>query len=125
MPIVTQADVNATNRELRTTASVDGGDGKFKGVLATKGCYDYLQNCRGHAAGFGCDECEGEAADGEVARDQGPGICGFDCKVCACDCRCVFQEHNRQKIRVGIGREKKRLEEQGDLKDGKSSTEEN
>ena len=52
-----------------------------------------------------------KVANGEVARDRGPGIYGFDCELCACDCQCVFQEHNRQKIWNGIGRENKRLEE--------------
>ncbi len=48
-----------------------------------------------------------------AAWEQGPGDCGFDCKFFTCNCRCVFQEHNRQTICIGIGREKKSIEGQG------------
>ncbi len=48
-----------------------------------------------------------------VAREQGLRVCGFDCEVCACDCQCVFQGHNWQKICIEIGRDKKRIKEQG------------
>ena len=63
--------------------------------------------------GYGCCfECVRKAdEDGEVPVDRGPGVCGFDCVVCDCDCRSVFMEHNRQKISTGVEREKKRLEE--------------
>ena len=50
MPVELQAEVNTKNRKLHTKASADGGDGKFKPVSATKVCYAYLQNCRGHVA---------------------------------------------------------------------------
>jgi hypothetical protein len=52
-------------------------------------------------------------ADGETPIDRGPGVCGFDCVICNCDCKCVLQEHNRKKIAVGIAREKMQLEGQG------------
>ena len=99
MAVESNADVNAKNRELRTKASANGGDGKFTAASALHGCYCYFNNCRGHRAGF---------------TDRGPGVCGFDCVICDCDCKCVFQEHNRQKIAVGIAREKTRLERQGE-----------
>ena len=72
MPVESQAEVNTKNREQRTKASANGGDGKFKHVSATKGCYAYLQNCHSHVAGFGCDKGERmKVANGEVARDRG------------------------------------------------------
>ena len=114
MAVESNADVNAKNRELRTKASANGGDGKFTAASASHGCYCYSNNCRGHRAGFGCSECMRKYSDdGETPIDRGPGVCGFDCVICACDCKCVFQEHNRQKIAVGIAREKTRLEGQG------------
>jgi hypothetical protein len=116
MPVELLANVNAKNREQRTKVSANGGDRKFNAVSATHGCYAYFHNCHGHVSGFGCNECERKVADGVVAWERGPGVCGFDCKVCTFDCRCVFQEHNRQKICIGIGREKRRLEDQGNLK---------
>jgi hypothetical protein len=96
MPIELQADVNAKNRKQCTKASANGGDGKLNAVSATHGCYAYFHNYCGHVAGFGCNECERKVANGVVAREQGAGVgvCGFDCKVCACDCQCVIQEHN-------------------------------
>ncbi len=53
---------------------------------------------------YGCTECMRKAADGKTAVDHGPGVCGFDCFFCVCDCKCVFMEHNRQKIAAGIVR---------------------
>jgi hypothetical protein len=111
MAVESQSDVNAKNRELRKKASADGGDGKFTAVSAKHGCYCSLNNCRGHEKGYGCYECLRKAADGEKPVDRGPGTCGFECSVCACDCRCVFQENNRQKIATGAMREKRRQEE--------------
>jgi hypothetical protein len=111
MAVESQADVNAKNRELRRKASADGGDGKFMAVSAKHGCYCSLNNCRGHEKGYGCYECLRKAADGEKPVDRGPGTCGFECSVYACDCRCVFQENNRQKIATGAMREKRRQEE--------------
>jgi hypothetical protein len=111
MAVESQMDVNAKNRELRAKASAGGGDGKFSAASALHGCYCSLNNCRGHQGGYGCFECVRKAEDGEVPVDRGPGVCGFDCVVCDCDCRSVFMEHNRQKISTGVEREKKRLEE--------------
>ncbi len=99
-------DVNAKNRELRTKASANVGDGKFTAASALHGCYCYSKNCCGNRAGFGCSECMRKYSDGETPTDRGPGVCGFDCVICDCNCKCVFQEHNRQKIAVGIAREK-------------------
>ena len=113
MAVESNADVNAKNRELRIKASANGGDGKFTAASALHGCYCYSNNCRGHRAGFGCSECMRKYSDGETPTDRGPGVCRFDCVICNCDCKCVFQEHNRQKIAVGIAREKTRLERQG------------
>jgi hypothetical protein len=113
MPVELLANVNAKNHKQRTMASANGGDGKFTAVSENHGCYVYLHSCRSHVAGFGCDKCERKVVNGVVAWEQGPGICGFDCKVCTCKCRCGFQEHNRQEICIRIGREKKRIEEQG------------
>ncbi len=113
MPVELQANMNAKNCKQCTKASANGGDRKFNAVSANHGCYGYLHNCRNHVAGFGCDKCERKVVNGVVAWEQGPGVCSFDCNVCTCNCRCVFQEHNRQKICIGIGREKKRIEEQG------------
>jgi len=102
MPVESRVEVNAKNRELRTKASENGGDGKFKAISALHGCYCYHNNCRGHEQGYGCTECKRKAADGETLIDCGPGVCGFDCVICDCDCKCVFQEHNRGKIGIGI-----------------------
>jgi hypothetical protein len=113
MTVESNADVNAKNRELRTKAPANGGDGKFMATSALHGCYCYFNNCRGHVAGFDCSKCMRKHADGETPIDCGPGVCGFDCVICDCDCKCVFQEHNRQKIAVGIAREKMQLEGQG------------
>jgi len=111
MAVESQTDFNAKNRELRAKASAGGGDGKFSVALALHGCYCSLNNCRGHQGGYGCFECVRKAEDGEVPVDRGPGVCGFDCVVCDCDCRSVFMEHTRQKISTGVEWEKKRLEE--------------
>jgi hypothetical protein len=113
MAVESQAGVNAKNRELQTKASADGGDGKFKAVSALHGCYCYSNNCCGHRGGYGCTECMRKAADGKTAVDHGPGVCGFDCFFCGCDCKCVFMDHNRQKIAARIVREKVQLEKQG------------
>jgi hypothetical protein len=113
MAVESHANVNAKNRELRTKASANGGNGKFTAASALHGCYCYSNNCRGHQAECGCTECERKYADGERAINRGPGVCGFDCVTCNYDCKCVFMEHNRQKIAVRIAREKKRLEGQG------------
>jgi hypothetical protein len=114
MAVKSNADVNAKNRELRTKASANGGDGgKLTAASALHGCYCYSNNCRGHRVGFGCSECTRKYSDGETPTDRGPGVCGFDCVIFDCDCKCVFQEHNRQKIAVGIVREKTRLKRQG------------
>jgi hypothetical protein len=118
MPVELQANMNAKNRKQHTKASVNEEDGQLNSVTTTHGYYAYFHHIRSHVAGFGCNKCERKAANGVVARDQGLGICGFDCKVCTCDCCCVFQEHNWQKICVGIWREKKRIEEQGISKRG-------
>jgi hypothetical protein len=112
MPVELQANVNAKNRKQCTKASAYEGDIKFNAASANHGCYVYFHNCHGHVASFGCDKCEKKVTNGEVAWEQGPGVSSFDCKVCACDCRCVFQEHNQQKICIGIRREQKRIEEQ-------------
>jgi hypothetical protein len=111
MAIESQSDVNAKNRELRAKTSAGGGDGKFVAASALHGCYCSLNNCRGHQGGYGCFECIRKAENGKVLVDRGPGVCGFDCVICDCNCRCVFMEHNRQKISTGVVREKKRLEE--------------
>jgi hypothetical protein len=111
MAVKLQADVNANNRKLRTKASAGGGDGKFIAISALHGCYCLLDNCRGHQGGYGCFVCVRKAADGETPVEQGPGVCGFDCMMCDCNCWCVFQEHNKQKIATGVMREKKRLED--------------
>jgi hypothetical protein len=113
MPIELLANVNAKNCKQHTKASANGGGGKFITESANHGCYAYFHNCRSHVAGFGCNECERKVAVGLIAREQGLGICGFDCKVCSCECGCVFQEHNRQKICIRIRRKKKKIEEQG------------
>jgi hypothetical protein len=113
MAVESHAGVNAKNRELRTKASANGGVGKFTAASALHGCYCYSNNCRGHQAGYGCTECERKYADGERPINCGPGVCGFDCVTCDCDCKCVFMEHNRQKIAVGIAREKMQLDWQG------------
>ncbi len=110
--VESQSDVNTKNRELRNKASADGGDGKFTAVLALHGCYCSLNNCHGHKHGYGCYECLRKAADGERPIDCGPRTCGFECDICSCDCRCVFQEQFRQKIAAGAMREKRRQEEQ-------------
>jgi hypothetical protein len=47
-------------------------------------------------------------------KDQGE----FDCMVCDCDCQCVFQEHNQQKIATRKMREKKRLEDAKKINSG-------
>ncbi len=121
MTVESNADVNAKNRELRTKAPANGGDGKFMATSALHGCYCYFNNFRGHRVGFGCSECTRKNADGETPIDRGPGVCGFDCVICDCDCKCVFQEHNWQKIAVGIAREKMQLEGQGKAaKNGRS-----
>jgi hypothetical protein len=66
MPVESLTDVNAKNREQRTKASANGGDGKFNAVSATHGCYAYFHNCRSHVAGFGWDECERKVSNGVV-----------------------------------------------------------
>ena len=43
--------------ELRTKASANGEDHKFKAVSALVGCYCYFNNCCGHLAGYGCPDC--------------------------------------------------------------------
>ncbi len=111
MAAESQADVNAKNCELRAKALAGGGDGKFIAASALHGCYCSLSNCHRHQAGYGCFECIRKAENGKVPVDQGPGVCGFDCVICDCDCCCVFMEHNRQKISTGVVWEKKRLEE--------------
>jgi hypothetical protein len=113
MAVELHANVNAKNRELCTKASANGGNGKFTAALALHGCYCYSNNCCGHQAGYGCTECKRKYADGERPINHDPGVCRFDCVTCNCDCKCVFMEHNRQKIAVGIAREKTRLEGQG------------
>jgi hypothetical protein len=118
MPIELQADMNTKNFEQRAKASANGGDGKFNAVSATHGCYAYFYSCHGNVAGFGCGKCERNVANSVVAWEQGPGVGGFDCKACTCGCQCVFQEHNWQNICIGIGRKKKRLDEQGNFKSG-------
>jgi hypothetical protein len=121
MTVESNANVNAKNRELRTKASANGGNGKFTAALALHGFYCYFNNCCGHRAGFSCSECMRKNANGETPINCGPGVCGFDCVICDCDCKCVFQEHNRQKIAVEIVREKTRLEGQGKAaKNGRS-----
>jgi hypothetical protein len=111
MAVKLQADVNAKNGKLRTKTSAGGGDGKFVAISALHGCYFLLNNCRGHQGGYGCFDSVRKAADGKTPVEQGPRFCGFDCMVCDCNCRCVFQEHNRQKIAAGLMREKKWLED--------------
>jgi hypothetical protein len=105
MVVKLQVDVNAKNLKLHTKALAGGGDGKFVTISALHGCYCSLNNCRGHERGYGCFECVRKAADGEASVDHGPGVCGFDCVVCDCDCWCVFMEHNRQKIATEVKRE--------------------
>jgi hypothetical protein len=73
-------DVNTKNREQRTKASANGGDGKFTAVSANHGCYAYFHNCHSHIDGFGCNECERKVANDVVTWEQGPGVCGFNCK---------------------------------------------
>ena len=52
------------------------------------------------------------ASNGKTLVDRGPGVCGFDCFFCGCDCKCVFMEHNWQKITAGIVRDTLWLEGQ-------------
>jgi hypothetical protein len=111
MDVESQADVNAKICKLRTKALAGGGDGKFVAISALHGCYCLLNNCRGHQRGYGCFDCVRKAADGKTPVERGPGVCGFDNVVCDCNCWCVFQEHNRQKIATGVMREKMRLED--------------
>jgi hypothetical protein len=94
MAVKSQVDVNAKNHELCAKASTGGGDGKFIAASAHHGCYCLMNNCRGHQGGYGCFECVRKAEDGKVPADRGPGVCGFDCVVCDCDCWSVFMEHN-------------------------------
>ncbi len=121
MPIELHVEVEVKNCELHTKASLNGGDNNFKAVSALHTCYCYFNNCCGHEQGYGCTECERKAVDGETPNDRGPGVCRFDCVICNCDCKCVFQEHNRDTIGIGIVREKKRLEEKEDSKCGKDN----
>jgi hypothetical protein len=90
MAVESQADVNAKNRELRAKALAGGGDGKFITESALHGCYCLLNNSRGHQGGYSYFECVRKAENGEVPVDRGPGVCGFDCVICNCDCHCVY-----------------------------------
>ncbi len=109
--IKSQADVNAKNCKLCTKALARGGDGKFIAISTLHGCYCLLNSCHGHQGEYGCFDCIRRVADGKTLVERGLSVCRFDCMVCDCNCRCVFQEHNQQKIATGVMREKKRLED--------------
>jgi hypothetical protein len=66
MAVESQAGINTKNRELRTKASTNGGNGKFEAVSALHGCYCYLNNCHGHQGGYGCTECMRKAAEARL-----------------------------------------------------------
>ena len=71
--------------------------------------------------GYGCTKCMRKTVDGKTVVNRGPGVCGFDCFFCGCDCKCVFMEHNRQKIAAGIAWEKVWLEKQGNASKSRGS----
>ncbi len=111
MAVKLQADVNTKNCKLHAKALAGGGDGKFIAISALYSCCCLLNNFRSHQGGYGCFDSIRKAADGKTPVEQGPGVCGFDCMVCKCDCRCVFMQHSQQKIATGVMQVKKWLED--------------
>jgi hypothetical protein len=118
MPLESDACVNAEQAKTRAIATASiaaGGDGKCKMRSAKHGCFGSWHDCEGHDDGYGCPSCEKMAAGGIVSPvDKGPGVCKFECPICASDCAAVFMEHNRQKIATAIMKQKEKSSGDGE-----------
>ena len=109
------AVINADNENARAEASAEGGDGKFDGKCARKGCFCFSNDCHGNPNGKGCWNCKLLANNGAVPVTSVPGYCGFDCDICShgpdpdqrgCMCQVTFDESQRQKIATAVAKNK-------------------
>ena len=98
----------ADNETSCAAATTAGGDGTFVGKSSKHGCFCHVIHCHGLTTGGNCPDCVVKVKNGYVPAIVGPGECPFDCAMCRCMCKVVFEEQHRHTIAIAIEKERTR-----------------